>query len=79
MEFHVQLAGERPDLARIGDVLLGEDPAALLDVDEAEDVLRISTWLPAGDLLTLLRQADCAGPPERLRQLPSVCCGGCSG
>lgn len=79
MEFHVQLAGERPDLARIGDVLLGEDPAALLDVDEAEDVLRISTWLPAGDLLALLRQADCAVPPERLRQLPSVCCGGCSG
>lgn len=79
MEFHVRLAGERPDLARIGDALLGEDPAALLDVDEGGDVLRISTWLPADDLLLLLRQAGYPMPPERLRQLPSVCCGGCSG
>ena len=79
MEFHVALAGARPDVHRIEDLLLELDPAAVLDIDERMELLRLSTWLPGDQVLEVLDRAGCPVPPERMRQLPSVCCGGCSG
>jgi hypothetical protein len=79
MEFHVALAGAQPDPHRIEDLLLEQDPAALLDIDLRMELLRVSTWLPGDQLLDLLARAGCPVPPERMRQLPSICCGGCSG
>lgn len=79
MEFHIALAGARPDPGRIEDALLELDPAAVLDVDARMDLLRVSTWLPAEQLLAVLERAGCPVPRERMRQMPSICCGGCSG
>jgi len=79
MEFHVALAGMTPDPARIEDALLELDPAAVVDIDQRAELLRVSTWLPGSQLLGLLAQAGCPVPAERMRQLPSICCGGCSG
>ncbi len=79
MEFHVALDGMHPDAGRLEDALLAQDPAAVLDLDAEGTLLRVSTWLPAGDLLEVLASAGCPVPEARLRQLPSVCCGGCSG
>ena len=79
MEFHVALAGMKPDAGKIEDLLLELDPAAVIDLDVRVELLRLSTWLPAGDVLALLERAGCPVPPERMRQLPSICCGGCSG
>ncbi len=79
MEFHVALAGMKPDAGRIERLLMELDPAAVLDVDERVELLRLSTWLPVADVLALLERAGCPVPIERMRQLPSICCGGCSG
>ena len=79
MEFHVALAGMKPDAGKIEDLLLELDPAAVIDLDVRVELLRLSTWLPAGDVLALLERAGCPVPLERMRQLPSICCGGCSG
>ena len=51
MEFHVALAGMKPDAGRVEALLLELDPAAVLDIDERVELLRVSTWLPADQLL----------------------------
>lgn len=79
MEFHVALAGMAVDAGRIESLLTELDPAAVLDLDERIGLLRLSTWLPAGDVLAALARAGCPVPADRMRQLPSICCGGCSG
>ena len=79
MEYHVSFDAA-PDLDLIAGLLLDSDPAAVADVDpHAAPVLRVSTWLPREDLCAVLRQAGYRLPDERIRQLPSVCCGSCSG
>ena len=79
MEFHVSLAGGAPDLDAIGAALRDLDPAALLDVDAAGSTLRIAGALSAGEVIALLATAGCPVQPRQVRQLPSICCGGCSG
>jgi len=79
MEFHVALDGMHPDMAKLEAALLEQDPAAVLDFLPCSSLLRVSTWLPAAELRGVLAAAGCPVPPERVQQLPSVCCGGCSG
>ncbi len=79
MEFHVALDGMQPDAARLEAALLEQDPAAVLDLLPGTTLLRVSTWLPAEDLRGVLAAAGYPVPPDRMQQLPSVCCGGCSG
>jgi hypothetical protein len=79
MEYHVAFDAA-PDLEQVMDVLLDSDPAALADLDpHAAPVLRVSTSLPKAELRDILRQAGYPVAPDRIRQLPSICCGGCSG
>ena len=79
MEYHVAFDAA-PDLGRIEQVLLDGDPAAVADLDpNAAPVLRVSTLLPKDDLQALLHRAGYDVPSDRIRQLPSICCGGCSG
>ena len=42
-------------------------------------VLRVSTLLSKDDLRAVLLGAGYRIAPDRIRQLPSICCGGCSG
>lgn len=79
MEFHVHLEGARPDLGPIETVLLDMDPAALVDLDAPRDTLRVAGAFTGVELLMLLRQAGFPVTPPQVEQLPSICCGGCSG
>ena len=77
MEFRVRLAADAPDMAVIDDALREVDPAAIVDRDPADGVLRATVWM-SGDLLaSVLAQAGY--PPAEVEQLASLCCGDCSG
>lgn len=80
MEYEVSLLGREPlPLAAITESLLAADPAALVDVDGGRALLRLSTFLCADEVLVALAQAGFSVTGPDLRQLPSVCCGGCGG
>jgi hypothetical protein len=79
MEFHVDLFHPISDLGMIERTIQAVDPAALLDVDPAGETLRIATGLDASELVTLIGRTGYGLDPVQVRQLPSVCCGGCGG
>ncbi|HVI59949.1 MAG TPA: hypothetical protein VM619_13900 [Luteimonas sp.] len=79
MEFHVRLDGASPDLGALGDSLREVDPSALLDVDPAGQVVRVAAALQSGELVRLFGDAGWPVSAAQVRQLPSICCGGCSG
>lgn len=79
MEFHVRLDGARPDLDVLGDAIREVDPSALLDIDSSGALLRVAASLQAGELVALLGGAGSPVTRDQVRQLPSICCGGCSG
>ena len=45
MEFHIGRDARMPDISVLEDALLGHDPAALIDLDPAAGLVRVSTWL----------------------------------
>ena len=79
MEFALRSTGAAADVAAIERQLLALDPAALVDVDANGGTLRISTAATGDELLACLRTMGMAADAADLVQLPSVCCGGCSG
>ena len=79
MQFTFDVAAPNPDISVLECTLLDLDPAALLDLDGSGRQVRISTVLRKAEVLACLQQAGLAPDPDRLRQLPSQCCGGCSG
>jgi len=79
MEFHVFLNQAPPDLEAIGDAIREVDPAAVLDVDASGSVMRVAAAVAASELVDLLGVAGYPVPRDRVSQLPSICCGGCSG
>ena len=79
MEFHIQLSGPVPDPAQIEDAIRAVDPSALVDIDPASPTLRIATSVEARQLIALIVQAGYPVTLPQLTQLPSICCGGCSG
>ena len=79
MEFHVQLSTRTVPLEAIEERLLAQDPAALLDMDPLNPILRIATLLESPALHALLCDAGLTVSRADIRQLPSICCGGCSG
>jgi hypothetical protein len=79
MEFAFELPCAIPDLSPLDRAIVGLDPAALVDVDAGGRTIRMATVLTRDELLSCLREAGLPADSSRLRQLPSVCCGGCSG
>lgn len=91
MEFHIRTADLRiaTDLAdprarqqiaqAVGDAVAAEDPAALVDIDLAGHMLRVATCLDAALLAGLISRAGFPLAVTQVTQLPSICCGGCSG
>ena len=77
MEFHIKMTGSTPDIDAIERALHAVDPAALVDVDGTN--LRVSAWLNAAQLLLLINQVGYPVEQAQLSQVPSTCCGGCSG
>ncbi|HET7126097.1 MAG TPA: hypothetical protein VFI26_03230 [Lysobacter sp.] len=79
MEFAFELPCAIPDLSPLDRAIVGLDPAALVDVDAGGRTIRMATVLTRDELLSCLREAGLPADSSRLHQLPSVCCGGCSG
>ena len=78
MVYHLILAGLTPDLASFGAALQSADPAALMDIDQSGQIVRISTSLDEREIAVLLAKDDPAVSIVIERQ-PSNCCGGCGG
>lgn len=79
MEFHVQVSGALPDVEALGEAVREVDPSALLDVDASGQLLRVAAALRATELIAVFDAAGYPVAPSQVRQLPSICCGGCSG
>lgn len=91
MEFHIRtadlrIAAELTDpRARqaieqaVGDAVAAVDPSALADIDPLGQVLRVATCVDAALLAELINQAGFPLALAQVTQLPSICCGGCSG
>lgn len=77
MEFIVQLSTPVPDVDAIDEALRSIDPAALVDADQSR--LRIAGAFDARTLQVVLERAGQRVTSGQITQLPSVCCGGCSG
>lgn len=78
-EFAFESPVAMPDLSPLDRAIVGLDPAALVDLDARGTTIRMATVLTRAELLSCLEAAGLPAEPSRLRQLPSVCCGGCSG
>jgi hypothetical protein len=77
MEFRIRLATATPDVAAINDVLQSVDATAYVDIDPVDHSLRVTAWLEGEDITSLLTNSGhCV---REIRQLPSICCGGCGG
>jgi hypothetical protein len=79
MEFHISFAGPTPDPVHVEEAIRAVDPSALVDVDPASPMLRIATSVDARQLIALIGEAGHPIAPGQVTQLPSICCGGCSG
>lgn len=79
MEFHIALTDASPDPEAVQDALFDVDPTAVVDLDMSGLVMRVSSSVTAADLIEVLRQTGWSVNPEQVAQLPSICCGGCSG
>lgn len=81
MEFHIELTVPAPDLDldAIEQAIGTLDPSVLVDVDPSGRMLRVATSIDGAQLVALLGQAGYPVSADRVTQLPSICCGGCSG
>lgn len=79
MKFNIRTNARPVDLASVEQALLAADPAAMIDLDGLNNVLRVSTYLDGAGLQGLFTDAGFAVPLGDVEQLPSECCGGCSG
>ena len=79
MEFHIRLTHPIADLAMIEDAIRTLDPAAQIDIDKPGQKLRVAAYVEGAELVSLLSRAGYPVDPLQVVQLPSICCGGCSG
>jgi len=79
MKFNIRTNGRAVNLASVEQALLSVDPAAMIDLDGLNNVLRVSTYLDGAGLQGLFTDAGFPVPLGDVEQLPSECCGGCSG
>lgn len=79
MKFNIRTNGRPLDFASVEQALLSADPAAMIDLDGLNNVLRVSTYLDGAGLQGVFTDAGFSVPLGDVEQLPSECCGGCSG
>ncbi len=78
-EFAFESPVAMPDVSPLDRAIVELDPAAVVDLDVDGRTIRMATVLTRAELLACLAGAGMPADGARLRQLPSVCCGGCSG
>ena len=74
-----RMSEQREHPMTLEDALRSADPSAIADVDCGRAILRVESWLEAGELLVLLRASGLPLDRAQIVQLPSICCGGCGG
>jgi hypothetical protein len=79
MEFHIEVRDVSPDLGAINAAIGAIDPAAVADIDATGTRLRIAAMIESPELVRLLAQAGFPVTLPQVKQLPSICCGGCGG
>lgn len=79
MEFHIAIVDASPEPGVVQDALFDVDPTAVVDLDMSGLVMRVSASATAEDLVDVLRRTGWPVTAEQIVQLPSICCGGCSG
>lgn len=79
MEFHIMLSDPSPDTDVIAQAIQAVDPSALVDIDPASHAVRIAASIDAIGLVALVSQAGYPLSLQQVTQVPSICCGGCSG
>lgn len=79
MEFNVDITGLAPDIGAIRAAIQNVDAGAVVDTAATKPILRVAAAVDVQELLYLFREAGCSVSPDRVEQLPSVCCGGCGG
>lgn len=79
MEFQIALTDACPGPDVIQDIMFEVDPSAVVDLDMSGLVMRISSYVTVTDLIEVLRRTGWTVAPEQVAQLPTICCGGCSG
>jgi hypothetical protein len=79
MEFHIALSEAAPAPTVVQDALFDLDPTAVVDLDMSGLVLRISASLAVTELVDVLHRNGWPVTPKQIVQMPSICCGGCSG
>ena len=79
MEYHIRIPGPLTVFDAIDHAIRDADPSALVDIDADARTLRIATLLPRVQVAGLVTAAGHRVSLDQVRQLPSICCGGCSG
>lgn len=79
MEYHLRIPRLFPEFNAIDDAIRTADPAAMVDTDAEGATLRIATLLPRAQVAELVTAAGYPVARDQVQQLPSICCGGCSG
>lgn len=79
MEFNIKMVGSPPDLRAIEHAIQAVDPSALVDLDPQGRTLRVAAAVDAAELVSLISQAGYPVARHQVAQVPSICCGGCSG
>ena len=67
------------DISVIEQAITRLDPAAVVDFDASESLVRISSVATDVELLACLQQAGVTTAADQFVRLPSQCCGGCGG
>lgn len=79
MEFHIALAEVSPAPEVVQDAFFDVDPTAVVDLDMSGLVMRISASATTTDVVDVLQRVGWQVTAAQVVQLPSICCGGCSG
>ncbi len=79
MEFHITMIAPILDLGAIEQAIGAVDPSVLIDVDPTGQTLRVVATVDAVQLAALIDQAGYPVALHQVAQVPSICCGGCSG
>jgi len=79
MKFNIKTKGQAMDVSVIEQALFKIDPSAVIDIDNANASLRVSTCLDDTELSSLMTEAGFPVSTSDVQGVPSECCGGCGG
>lgn len=79
MKYTIAIHEHAIDISVIEQALLQADPAAMLDLDKATLLIRVSTCLGDNELVNLVTEVGFPISSADVQGVPSECCGGCGG